>query len=79
MDRRAFSARLDRVTQRLPAPRADDGRTVGDLLDRIADPELRALAETLLCVVLDPTADETARSEAAGQIWRSGFFDTTRT
>lgn len=77
MDRRDFAARLDRLTTRLPAPRTDDEQTtVGDLLDRIRDPEHRELIEGWLWTVLvDATADEAARADAAGRIYRSGLFD----
>lgn len=72
-----FRARVDRLTQRLlPAPPADDGRTVGDLLDQVTDPALRELAESQLWrVLVDPTADEAATSQAAAWLYRSGLFD----
>lgn len=75
MDRRAFTDRLDRLSERLPAPRDDDGQTVGDLLDRLRDPEQRELVESWLQVLMDSTASDSARADAAELIYRSGFLD----
>jgi hypothetical protein len=74
MDRRDFTARLDRLTAHLPAT-APDGPTLGDLLDRIRDREYRELVEQRLTVLLDSTASDSARADAAELIYRSGFFD----
>lgn len=68
MDRRDFRARIDRLTTHLPAP-ATGGPTLGDLLDRIPDPEYRELVEQRLTVLLDFTSDDSARADAAELIW----------
>lgn len=72
MARRHQAARLSRLDHVIP-PRPR-GESVGERLDRVSDPEARALARRWAYALLCSDDSET-RSRAAIRLHRAGLFD----